>query len=541
MTLKQDLLRAGYLPDSLPPPFHSKEVAAYFDGIGSDYLSEKREPVRPALYNTSKRGLSRRNFSAVHPMTAHDLAQFLDSRSSELGTFFAQSKFSLSVPRHTPESSRAVEIASHNELEEQRLLKLSGYRFIAKTDIARFYHSIYTHSVPWAMHGKSAAKRDFSPSSNAVFCNRLDQVIRKGQDGQTIGIPVGPDASRYIAELVAVAIDLEFEKRCDVQDYAAVRHVDDLWIGAHTHADAERALWRYREALREFELDINESKTRIYAENFHYSDAWPSEISTRLELAFHTSGSRRQERLRAALEFAFDQSVVTGDDGILKYAIRQIDRADVTWDVWPTVQPFLMRCSIHFGHTIDYVVRLLVWRHLAKGDLDLNRWTSILLSILDRQGRLGNDSEVVWALFAALKLKISIPTDLAKEIIRNCSSLSMVALLNCGAASLTSSEVFDSSIALLAQEDANGPHWPLFLEWRAKSWPNHEVVASFGRNEIVDLMALAKVSIFDSERLTHVFDGLDESDFSGVQSAIEARAGGYDDDDDDEDEEEAEF
>jgi hypothetical protein len=115
-------------------------------------------PFRSAVYSASKRGISRRTFSAIHPVTAHDLAEFLQARAPELDKLFEKNEASLSVPRHTPDGDRALEISSHNQLEMERLTRLSGYRFVAKTDISRFYHSIYTHSVPWAFHGKEAAK-----------------------------------------------------------------------------------------------------------------------------------------------------------------------------------------------------------------------------------------------------------------------------------------------------------------------------------------------------------------------------------------------
>ncbi len=251
-------------------------------------------------------------------------------------------------------------------LEEQRLIRHSGYRFIAKTDISRFYHSIYTHSVAWAYHGKALAKKVRKYDSRDVYFNRLDFTLRQGQDGQTIGIPVGPDASRYVAEIICMAIDREFTRRCDVKEFCMIRHVDDIWIGANSHADAEQALGRYRECLRTYELDINDGKTGIYAANFRFTDDWPSDVSSRLELALDAPESRRAERLRAALEFAFDLALSDGDDGILKYAIRQLDKSETHWDAWHTLQPFLMRSAVHFGHTIDYVARVLVWRNLQK-------------------------------------------------------------------------------------------------------------------------------------------------------------------------------
>jgi hypothetical protein len=277
MTLKHDMIRAGYLPENMPPPFHSEDIASFFFDNSAGYLSSDKTPMRSSNYSASKRGISRRNFSAVHPITSHDLAEFFEKRSTDVYNFFDKSAYSFSVPYRTPDEDRAVEISSHSKLERERLLRLSGYRFIAKTDISRFYHSIYTHSVAWAFHGKAAAKKVRRYDADDIFFNRLDFTLRQGQDGQTIGIPVGPDASRYVAELISTAIDREFASRCDVRDFAVVRHVDDVWIGVHSHADAERSLWRYRESLREFELDINENKTHIYAANFRFTDAWPSD------------------------------------------------------------------------------------------------------------------------------------------------------------------------------------------------------------------------------------------------------------------------
>ncbi|MDA9501726.1 hypothetical protein XI05_30390 [Bradyrhizobium sp. CCBAU 11357] len=86
-------------------------------------------------------------------------------------------------------------------------------------------------------------------------------------------------------------------------------------------------------------------------------------------------------------------SLAESDDGILKYAIRQLDRSDHQWDEWETLQPFLMRSAIHFGHTLDYVIRVLVWRKLTKDDLDHERWSELIKSMLGYHGRLGNDSD----------------------------------------------------------------------------------------------------------------------------------------------------
>jgi hypothetical protein len=532
MTLKQDLLRIGYLPENLPPPFHTENIAKYFADNPSGYLSEVKQPFRSAIYNSSKRGISRRTFSAVHPVTAHDLAEFLQTRAPELDKLFKENRASFSIPRHTPDGDRALEISSHNQLEMERLTRLSGYRFIAKTDISRFYHSIYTHSVPWAFHGKAAAKKVRKFDADDIYFNRLDYILRQGQDGQTIGIPVGPDASRYVAELICNAIDIDFINRCGFDDIAFIRHVDDIWIGAQSHADAERALWFYRSCLREFELDINENKTHIYAANFRFTDSWPSDVASRIELAVDAAEYRREERLRAALEYAFDLSLSESDDGILKYAIRQLDLSGHHWDEWSVLQPFLMRSAIHFGHTLDYVVRVLVWRKLTRDDLDDERWEKIIKTLLDRHGRLGNDSEVCWLIFASIILKAPLPTDIALTVIRNCGALSIVGILNrCSGDKV----VFDAAFEVISADSAAGPMWPVFLEWGATGWHRSAEVRDLVNNDVLKGMVEREAFVFDSDRLTRVFKGVEPSKFSDITHAIEARISSYDDESEAED------
>lgn len=260
-----DYLRRGYLPENLPPSFRSLEIADYFKKVGpADYLSSPKASVKPATYNASKRGMTRRTFSVCHPITSFDLARFAVEHADAIEKAFSKSSFSMSVPVAKEGAERALEISSHSELERVRLERLARFRFVARTDVSRFYHSIYTHSIPWAFHGKTAAKADRDPKSKKLPFNRLDLILRCGQDGQTIGIPVGPDVSRLVAEGIFSAIDAEFAAKCKVADCDVIRHVDDIWIGANSHADAEEALWRYREAIRSFELDINENKTHIY-------------------------------------------------------------------------------------------------------------------------------------------------------------------------------------------------------------------------------------------------------------------------------------
>jgi glycosyltransferase A (GT-A) superfamily protein (DUF2064 family) len=96
--------------------------------------------------------------------------------------------------------SRAIERQySLTEKPIRRAQLRSTSRYILQADINRFYPSVYTHSIPWAIHTKAVAK---SNRGDGYIGNRIDRLVRNGQDGQTMGIPIGPDTSLLIAEIL---------------------------------------------------------------------------------------------------------------------------------------------------------------------------------------------------------------------------------------------------------------------------------------------------------------------------------------------------
>ncbi|WP_417482313.1 RNA-directed DNA polymerase [Maricaulis sp.] len=528
MSFKDDLLRKGSLPEEVPPAFHSGEIADAFENADSNtYFTTRSEITRPARFSASKRGLSRRVFSFPHPTALHDAARFCDLQENQIFGHYRNAVGDLSAPIRTPDGPRAVSIASPNRMERERYELLSGFRFVAKTDISRFYPSIYTHSIPWAFHGKQVSKRERRPTSSQVFFNRIDQVIQNGQDGQTVGIPIGPDTSRVIAEVVSTAIDVEFLASTEDLNLATIRAVDDVWIGAETLSGVELGLSRYREAIRTFELDINDAKTQVFNGDFSFSDQWPSEMEFKLEQALNRPDWQAAQWLRSFCEWVFREAVTRSDDGIIKYAIRLIDRTHAAESHWATINPFLKRCISHYGHSIDFVVRVLIWRQERFGDLD-DAWQPLLIRLLQTHGELGNDSEISWILYACIRFEYQVPELICEAIVRNGGALSVVALLNGVEAGSVPRRLFDLAFDRVAQHDipSKGPDWPIVLEWKTRTWNRHAQIEI--RGEALEIVSNAGATIFDARRLTQVFRDHNPEDEDPVREAIESRTSFYD-------------
>src|SRR5262249_1499355 len=140
---------------------------------------------RCVTHSVPKRKHLRRSLAIPNPLHQCILSDEIASNWPALSAFCARSPLSLSLPK--PSADRALEAT--NDLNKQPLFRAQrsvGSRYLLKTDIARFYPSIYTHSVPWALHNKTAARSD---KKFKLLGNRLDLWLRETQDKQTGGIP----------------------------------------------------------------------------------------------------------------------------------------------------------------------------------------------------------------------------------------------------------------------------------------------------------------------------------------------------------------
>src|SRR5262249_54708421 len=153
---------------------------------------------------------------------------------------------------------------------------LALYGRFLKLDIARFYSSIYTHSIPWAILGKPFCKKNLHQKVfKDSYPNRLDKLIRACQDGQSIGIPLGPDTSTVLAEVVASAIDTEF-KSGKLKYFArrAFRYTDDIIIGLEQRENPEEVISEVARALAIYNLELSESKTQLVCAGDRYAADW---------------------------------------------------------------------------------------------------------------------------------------------------------------------------------------------------------------------------------------------------------------------------
>lgn len=457
-------LRRGLLPDNLPPFLTSRSISQSEFAKGAAYQVTAEVKGSHSPFNASKRGFQRRSFGLSHPVFVKDAANFFVKNWNDLSAHFATASGSTSIPDFDGTQSRAVKITPHSQLPTIRLKKLARFRFCVVTDVSRCFPSIYTHSIPWALNGKEASKQDFKPNSALVFGNRLDYIMRQSQDGQTMGIPVGPDHSRVVAEIILQAIDREFEAISDSPRY--IRHVDDYWIGGASYEACESALHNLRVCLNEYSLDINEQKTRIVPTSSMVAEVWPYDLEAQLESALESGHvSRYESRIVSLLGNIVEASSRSSDDGIIKFFLRKLDSWR-KWDShWSMLEPFLAHVAVQFPHSVEYVAQIIVWRLRTQREVDNDLWIEIASTILNTGTRAGRDSETMWALWMSKELLTPLPHEVYTAVRENNGPLVVAALAHMIANGLVEGNPALSELwGAVEGRPLSGSAWPLALE-----------------------------------------------------------------------------
>jgi len=318
--LSSRLLARGYLPQQVPPLVQSEVFAAQAlpeDGeLPIDPDDPKRNWTTAATYNAARHGGLRRRLSILNPHSYLNTARVLASMWPDLDGYYGQSALSLSRPT-VEESNRALESSDlFNRRDLQRLRAVSRSRFRLRTDVAQCYSTMYTHSISWALNGKAKAKAALA-TKDGLPGDDLDSAVRASQEGQTIGIPVGPDTSLAVAEVILCDIDARLELD-DASYIDGFRTIDDFELFFSTRAAAERALSGIERAAAHYELALNPHKTSIDPVPLEIEDPWKSRLQ-----ALVPHGKVSPSRVMAFLNELMQLSRQYPGEAVVAYGLLQ--------------------------------------------------------------------------------------------------------------------------------------------------------------------------------------------------------------------------
>lgn len=433
------LLRLGYLPSQLPPPFTTSDLAKGHAEFFAAWLALQKSPskgpkipkalaAKAESFSVARAGHQRRVTSIPGPVAQTFLATALVANWAAIVRHFRRSKTSASHPRFRRDAKRAASLPSMQTLYEKRLLQGAGFRYVLRTDISRFFPTIYTHSIPWALHGKSTAKRNRTITPK-YFGNLLDQAVRQCQDEQTFGLPIGPDTSHIIAECIATAVDVELNKKLRGTT-PGFRYVDDYYYFFDTYLAAEKALAALVRCLKEFELQINFEKTKICRVEELEEDSWTHTLRS---FNIAPDGQRQRSDVNHFFEVARNLAKRFKDESVMTYALRRASSVVLRKDNWNPFEAHL--CLVAAAHpvTLQTVARLLSTYKGLDYPLNKPRLSRLVNSLIADHAPLEHHSEVAWCIWMCKDLGLELSNiDLVSEMNSSVCTLMLLDLAAAG-------------------------------------------------------------------------------------------------------------
>lgn len=279
----RDRLLDGYCTAKLPEYF-------VFDGLKHEFFSQINdacwsEPIEYFIPKTENLGY--RKYALINPYSYLGAVNFIVEHDAFRVINDHQNKTSMikSYTRY-PDSTKNS-ITNWIDFAERDLPALSsGYSHLLIIDFARFYESIYTHSLSWALHTKPVAKAAMN-SRSKLFGDNLDKQISGLNNGQTNGLLVGNAISDYMSEIIASEIDFMLEKSLLGEvDYIGLRFRDDFRFLIRSSEAAKKILRSLDSiAQKEFNIGINSQKTRISNKPLvAYLAPWKDDIKKSFEI-----------------------------------------------------------------------------------------------------------------------------------------------------------------------------------------------------------------------------------------------------------------
>lgn len=209
---------------------------------------KENKSTEPVYFSIPKNLNSRRQYKMPNLYSYLALAYFICENKNEFTDIFLNNKFS------TSKFFNQLNFDFKTTQEIKQVLLYGGVKRL-NLDLSNFYHTLYTHSIPWIIKGKDQAKKDKSSG----FANHLDKFTTLCQYDETHGIPTGNLLSRIIAELYLCY----FDKKMEEKGFVYARYVDDFNFSFSLDAERENFLKSFNFICREHNLLLNDKKTSI--------------------------------------------------------------------------------------------------------------------------------------------------------------------------------------------------------------------------------------------------------------------------------------
>ena len=407
------LLGYGFFPSDLIPPFTSEGLFNHFEGIDRRVATYNPRGTAKSLHlSMPKNNRYRRKFSIPNPFYQYKLSKTIELNWNDIKSILSLNHNALSTPVVSRKDTTRSLVPKENfsEISTLKIMNSVGKKYMVYADVSRYYGTIYTHSIPWAVHGKDVAKNNHSDS---LYGNYIDKCVRNSQDGQTLGIPIGPDTSFLISELISSRVDEMLSAELD-SAISRFRYVDDYYFFCENLSQTEQVLSKVAKVFSEFELEMNPEKTTVMELPVKFESDWVSDLRL-----YRFSYNRNKQKLDIINYFStvFTYAETYKNDNVIKYGIKRIRNKKFHKDNWIIYERLLLQ-AMHYEPTSIQIALEIFLKYETEGyKLEKNQIKKTIYAIVDDNIVHNNAYEILWVLWLAKSLGVKISKPYAQSLL----------------------------------------------------------------------------------------------------------------------------
>lgn len=224
-----------------------------FDNINDDnYNPNNSQETEPVYFSIPKNKYYRRQLKLPNIYSYLELMYYvLNHKEYFINKFMENDK---STSKYMGMFEFKYKVTEHIKKN-----KIKFHTKILQVDLSNFYHTIYTHTIPWIINGRSNSKLNKKANN---FANNIDVLLENCQYGETHGVPTGNIITKLIMELYMCYFDEHMDNYHNKKlDYT--RYVDDIAFPFSSEKEENDFLLAYRYTTREYELIPNDNKIKV--------------------------------------------------------------------------------------------------------------------------------------------------------------------------------------------------------------------------------------------------------------------------------------
>jgi len=462
MSIYSTLLARGYFPKELPPAFTTEEFAAFaVTSAGRRVLKAYCPPrhctecVEYKLALPGSGGLAHRTLRIPHPLSYVALARLVATDFQRLLRKAGTSSISRSRPVYEAARTRALRtLVQPSNLARERALSRATASYLLKVDVSQFYPSLYAHAVGWAI---DARLRDRTQWQNrALLGKKIDQCLMDMQGKVSQGIPIGPDISFLLAELVLGQVDRASRLPKD----RSYRWFDDYEIACSSRQEAESTLARLTSVLGSFRLRPNPLKTTIVELPRASGERWQIELA-----ALGAQSIATASKMAAFFDQAFGLRVTYPEQPVLMYAMGLLfGLRRPPEHVRRVAESCISQALLAEPGCTQKAFALLTYWHLNHASFDRVLATKTIERLCALHKSRGVSSDVAWALAFAIEHGLALDREVGRCF--RCVEDDAVTIQALHANALGLLPAFDVRKVLraLGGESCDGEHWLAIYE-----------------------------------------------------------------------------